>query len=277
MMDKLVSVIMPAYNCADIIGASIESVIAQTYVNWELIVVDDLSSDDTVRVVSEYALKDPRIVCIGLEKNSGAAMARNKAIEVAKGDFIAFLDSDDLWLPNKLEKQIAFMEANNCSLSCTDYIRIDDEGRELGILLKAPKKTSRRKSLWLANPMGNSTVIYNCSKIGKFYIPNIRKRNDFALWIKILEKEKYCLGLNEVLCCYRVSANSLSKNKTSLLKYQLELYHNIAGCNMVYSYILLAFCIFMRVFKLNIKKYNKPILNGEFDESIREKDLAHSR
>ncbi|MGB4386964.1 MAG: glycosyltransferase family 2 protein, partial [Caldicoprobacterales bacterium] len=125
-MEGLVSIITPAYNCEKYIGETIESVLKQSYENWELIIVDDCSTDNTKSVVEEYIKRDKRIKYYSLDVNSGAAVARTKAMELASGEYIAFLDSDDLWMPNKLEKQISFMKANNYNFTCTSYEQVDE-------------------------------------------------------------------------------------------------------------------------------------------------------
>ena len=224
MEDKLVSIIMPTYNCAKFIGKTIESVIAQTYENWELIIIDDCSKDNTEEVVSEY--KDNRIKYHRLENNSGAAVARTEAMKKASGRYMAFLDSDDLWKKDKLEKQLEFMNKNNYNFTCTEYEQIDEEGNKLNKVIKVKKRADYNRIL-LDCPVGNSTVMYNVEKLGKFEVPNIRKRNDDALWLQILKKEKYIYGMPDILMEYRIRSNSISSNKLSLVKYHWQLYREI--------------------------------------------------
>lgn len=224
MEDKLVSIIMPTYNCAKFIGKTIESVIAQTYENWELIIVDDCSKDNTEEVVSKY--KDNRIKYHRLENNSGAAVARTEAMKKASGRYMAFLDSDDLWKKDKLEKQLEFMNKNNYNFTCTEYEQIDEEGNKLNKVIKVKKRADYNRIL-LDCPVGNSTVMYNVEKLGKFEVPNIRKRNDDALWLQILKKEKYIYGMPDILMEYRIRSNSISSNKLSLVKYHWQLYREI--------------------------------------------------
>ncbi|HPP11038.1 MAG TPA: glycosyltransferase family 2 protein [Defluviitoga tunisiensis] len=225
-MKNLVSIIMPTYNCANYIEESIISVIKQTYTNWELIIIDDCSTDNTKEVVNDYLIRDSRIKYIRLDVNSGAAIARNKGMEQAKGKYIAFLDSDDLWMKDKLEKQIKFMESNGYAFTCTTYAQIDEDGKQNGVLIRAKKKVDYNGVL-LSCPIGNSSVIYDVDMLGKFEVPNIRKRNDDALWLQILKKEKYAYGLDEVLMEYRVRSNSISSNKFDLIKYHWYLYREI--------------------------------------------------
>ncbi len=224
MEDKLVSIIMPTYNCAKFIGKTIESVIAQTYENWELIIVDDCSKDNTEEVVSKY--KDNRIKYHRLENNSGAAVARTEAMKKARGSYMSFLDSDDLWKKDKLEKQLEFMNKNNYNFTCTEYEQIDEEGNKLNKVIKVKKRADYNRIL-LDCPVGNSTVMYNVEKLGKFEVPNIRKRNDDALWLQILKKEKYIYGMPDILMEYRIRSNSISSNKLSLVKYHWQLYREI--------------------------------------------------
>lgn len=225
-MQGLVSIITPTYNCGKFIGETIESVLRQTYQNWELIIVDDCSQDNTKAVVERYLNQDRRIKYFLLETNCGAAVARNKAMEMASGKYMAFLDSDDLWLPQKLEQQIAFMEANHYNFVCTAYEQIDEAGRPLDKIISVKDKTDYNGIL-LSCPVGNSTVMYNVEKLGKFVVPDIRKRNDDALWLQILKKEKYIYGMFDVLMQYRVRSNSISSNKLSLIKYHWKLYRDI--------------------------------------------------
>lgn len=224
MEDKLVSIIMPTYNCAKFIGKTIESVIAQTYENWELIIVDDCSKDNTEEVVSKY--KDNRIKYHRLKNNSGAAVARTEAMKKARGSYMAFLDSDDLWKKDKLEKQLEFMNKNNYNFTCTEYEQIDEEGNKLNKVIKVKKRADYNRIL-LDCPVGNSTVMYNVEKLGKFEVPNIHKRNDDALWLQILKKEKYIYGMPDILMEYRIRSNSISCNKLSLVKYHWQLYRKI--------------------------------------------------
>ena len=239
MIENLVSIITPAYNCANYIGTTIESVLSQTYSYWEMIIVDDCSSDNTEEVVLHYASKDSRIKYKKLEVNSGAAVARNVAMSMATGQYIAFLDSDDVWLPDKLLTQIQFMQENNYKFTCTDYEQIDETGRHLGKIIHCIEKADYNRVL-LDCPIGNSTVMYDVTQMGKFEVPNIRKRNDDALWLKMLKSEKFIYGMNQVLVQYRVRHDSISANKFQLIKYHWVLYRKIEHLNIMRSifYIL---------------------------------------
>lgn len=232
MKKGCVSIIMPTYNCGKFIAQTIKTVIDQTYSNWELLIVDDCSKDDTEQVVSSF--EDSRIKYYKLEKNSGAAVARNTAMKYANGEYMAFLDSDDLWKKDKLEKQLKFMKDNNYDFTCTAYEHVDEQGNKTGKIIKTKKKADYNRIL-LDCPVGNSTVMYNVAALGKFEVPNIRKRNDDALWLQMLKKEKYIYGMNEVLMEYRIRANSISSNKFGLVKYHWQLYREIEHLSVLRS------------------------------------------
>ena len=248
-MDKLVSIITPTYNCGKFIARTIDSVLAQTYQNWEMIIVDDCSKDDPKDVVEKYIENDSRIKYECLETNSGAAVARTRAMELATGQYMAFLDSDDIWKPEKLERQIKFMEDNNINFSCTEYEQIDEQDNKLGRVIKVVKKTDYNRLL-LDCPVGNSTVMYNVEKMGKFEVPNIRKRNDDALWLQMLKKEKYIIGMPEVLMEYRIRQNSISSNKFNLIKFHWKLYREIEQLSVFRSAFHICWWVFLKVFKI---------------------------
>lgn len=233
-MDKLVSIIMPTYNCGEFIEETIKSVLEQSYINWELLISDDCSTDNTKEIVEKYSNNDSRVKYNRLEKNVGAAMARNDAMARANGSYMAFLDSDDLWESNKLAAQLEFMEKNNYNFTCTAYRQIDENGSSLNKIINTKLKTTYNGVL-LSCPVGNSTVMYNVDKLGKFVVPNIRKRNDDALWLQILKKEKYIYGMKDILMSYRLRSNSISRNKFDLVKYHWYLYRDIEHLSIVRS------------------------------------------
>ncbi len=234
MSEKLVSIITPTYNCAEFIARTIDSVLNQTYGNWEMIIVDDQSGDNTKEIVEQYIAKDSRIKYHLLEVNSGAAVARTTAMALASGSYMAFLDSDDIWTADKLERQISFMEDNEYAFSCTAYEQIDEDDNSLGKIIKTVKKTDYNRLL-LDCPVGNSSVMYNVEKMGKFEVPNIRKRNDDALWLQMLKKEKYIWGMPDVLMKYRIRKNSISSNKLKVIKYHWILYRDIEHLSVLRS------------------------------------------
>lgn len=209
-MDKkdLVSVIMPTYKCEQFIRESIKSVQAQTYQNWELIVVDDCSGDNTVDIVTELMNQDSRIILCQNNKNSGAAVSRNVALRYAKGRWIAFLDSDDLWESTKLERQIKFMEENNYAFSYHEYVEIDEQDHELGVYVSGKKRVNKFNMFACCWP-GCLSVMYDASEVGLIQINDIKKNNDTALWLKVVRKEK-CYLLKECLGKYRRRANSIT-------------------------------------------------------------------
>ena len=249
MTEKLVSIITPTYNCAGFIARTIDSVLAQTYQNWEMIIVDDRSNDNTKEIVEEYMKNDARIQYHLLEVNSGAAVARTTAMQLAKGSYMAFLDSDDIWMPDKLERQIAFMTENGYAFSCTAYEQIDEEDNPLNRVIKTIKKTGYNRLL-LDCPVGNSTVMYDVEKMGKFEVPNIRKRNDDALWLQMLKKEKYIWGMPDVLMRYRIRKNSISHNKLKLIKYHWILYREVEHLSVIRSAFHIALWCVIKVLRI---------------------------
>lgn len=232
----LVSVIMPTYNCGKYIVEAIESVIKQTVSDWELWIVDDCSTDDTREIIHPYVEKYLNIHYVCLKQNSGPAVARTEGIRRATGKYVAFLDSDDVWYPEKLEKQIAFMERTGATFSATAYMQMDECGNRIGKICIPPRRMDYKKCIRLSNPIGNLTVIYNQQVLGKFEVPVIRKRNDFALWLQILKKTDYCYGMKEVLGSYRIGrTDSVSSNKLAQAKYHWQLYHEVEGHNLIRS------------------------------------------
>ncbi len=221
------------------------SVQAQTHTNWEQIFIDDCSSDGSEALIKKFQEKDPRIKYHRLVKNSGAGIARNKGIEVAQGDYIAFLDSDDQWYPEKLEKQLCFMQENLYHFTFTDYSLIDESGHELSKIVKSKSKVTYKSALY-KNPIGCLTVIYNVHFFGKQYMPSIRKRQDYALWLKLLKKtEGY--GLSECLAKYRTGNVSISSNKFDVLKYEWKIYREVEGLSFHKSIFYLISAITLKM------------------------------
>lgn len=245
----LVSIIMPAYNSAGFIRETIESVQAQTYLVWELLVVDDCSTDGTSDVVDGLSRADPRVRCLRLERNSGAAVARNRAMAAARGQYMAFLDSDDLWHPDKLSRQIDFMRTRGVSFCCTSYEQVDEQGAPTGKVIRSREKVDYGRLL-LDCPVGNSTVMYDVSRLGKFEVPDIRKRNDDALWLRMLREEKYIWGIPDVLMRYRVRGDSISANKLSLVRYHWTLYRDIEHLSVVRSAYHLVVWILIKILRI---------------------------
>ncbi|PTX45057.1 hypothetical protein C8P64_1047 [Christiangramia gaetbulicola] len=227
----MVSVIMPAYNAEAFIADSIQSVIAQTYPNWELLVIDDASSDKTKEIVKGFSEKDKRIKLLGNDSNLGTHHSRNKGIKAAQGDLIAFLDADDQWKPWKLYRQVKILQEERIAACFSSYELISENGDPLHKKIEALPRLSYEKLL-KANYVGNLTGIYDAQKIGKIYCPEISKRQDWALWLKVIEKGGPMTGIEESLAIYRVRKNSISRNKLEMLKYNFRIYHEVLG----YSY-----------------------------------------
>lgn len=225
-MKDLVSIITPSYNSSNFIEETINSVLNQTYENWEMIIVDDCSTDNSVEIINEYLEKDNRIKLLVNEKNKGAAETRNEALKIAKGRFIAFLDSDDLWNCNKLEKQIQFMIENKYPISFTAYNLIDEKGRSIGHNIRTVKEINYRG--YLKNTIiGMSTSIIDMSLVKLFQFKNIRTRQDTYLWITLLKRGHKAYGLSTILATYRVRRDSISANKLKAAKRVWFLYYNL--------------------------------------------------
>lgn len=248
MKKNLVSIITPLYNSREFISETIDSVLKQSYDNWEMIIVDDCSTDDGVEIVKEYKKHDQRIKLIKLDKNSGAAVARNTAIKNAKGRYIAFLDSDDLWHSEKLERQIQYIQENNYAFTYTNYQKMNESGDLLEEIIESPSKLNYKKALY-TNYVGCLTAIYDTEKLGKVYMPEIRKRQDYGLWLKILKKVDGH-GLSENLAYYRVRDNSVSSNKLDLLKYNWKLYRDIENLSILRSSYYILYTIILKLLKL---------------------------
>ena len=207
-----ISVITPVHNSSVYIGDTINSVINQTYQNWEMILVDDFSSDNSVEIIQAYQEKSNKIKLIESDTNVGAAEARNIALREAKGDYIAFLDSDDMWLPNKLEKQIQFMKSNKYAFSFTAYQRVNQNNTKTINRIGVPKSIGYNG--FLRNTIiGTLTVMIDKRQTGYFEMPNIRSSHDMALWCDILKRGFKAYGINEVLAYYRIVDDSNTAKK----------------------------------------------------------------
>ena len=238
MNNDLVSIITPTYNCAKFIEETIRSVQAQTYLNWEMIISDDCSTDNTREIIAPYLESDKRIKYICNDKNSGAAITRNNALREAKGRWIAFLDSDDLWSPEKLERQIAFMETNNYSFSYHEYAEIDEMSQPLDIVVSGPKRISTIGMYAYCWP-GCLTVMYDAVIVGLVQIADIKKNNDYAMWLKAIRKSN-CYLLPENLAKYRRGrAGSISTHSYSaLIKWHYKLFRQAERKSAITSCLL---------------------------------------
>lgn len=232
--NPLVSVITPAYNAERFIGETIESVLKQTYKNWEMIIVDDKSTDNTVNIVKSYAERDSRIKLIELEENSGSAIARNTAMDHANGRYLAFLDSDDQWIENKLERQVEFMKENDIAFSFTKYVRMTEDGKVTNAISKVPEKVDYNQ-LMKHCVIGCLTVMLDREKIGNERMINIRTRQDYVFWLTLTKKGFIAYGLPEVLAKYRVVKNSISSNKLKAAKQNWNVYYNIEKQGLIKS------------------------------------------
>ena len=235
MKEELVSIIVPVYNSEKFIDDTIKTVKEQTYKNWEMLLINDCSTDNSAKIITKYKNDDKRIKLINLEKNSGAAVARNIGIEEANGKYIAFLDADDLWKKEKLEKQIKFMKENNYVFTFTGYEFANEEGIGNGKIVNVPEKINYKQAL-KNTTISTITVIFDVEQLGKKIIkmPDIRKGQDTATWWKILKKNVIAYGLNENLSIYRRSNNTLSSNKIKALQRTWNLYRNVEKLNIFY-------------------------------------------
>lgn len=248
-MEPLVSIITPLYNSEKYIAETIESVLAQTYSNWEMIIVDDCSKDNGARIVEEYQKKDKRIKLYWNEINKGVSYTRNRAIDLSQGKYIAFLDSDDLWKKEKLEKQINFMEQNNIVLSYTAYEKMNEDGSKRGEI-RVPEKLDYKELL--------KNCLINCitGVYKKEFFKNIKfkesKVEDYIFWLEMFKKIKFASGLSESLAIYRVNNNSRSSNKIDIVKFHWKIYRDIEKLN-----IFKAYYYYLIYIKRGIQRYFK--------------------
>jgi teichuronic acid biosynthesis glycosyltransferase TuaG len=237
----IVSILIPTYNCENFIGKTLQSVKNQSYIYWEIILVDDASTDNTVSIIKEFAQGDNRIKLTELVKNSGNGFARNIALQNATGRYIAFLDADDLWFPLKLEKQLRFLKENKLPFTFSFYEWIDEDGNVLNKRIEAPQKLSYQQ-LFFCNYVGNLTAIYDVDFFGKITIEATQKRQDWRLWLTILKKIKYAEPVTESLAFYRIRKDSISSSKFSLIKHNFNVYRQFHRFNFVVS------CLYMTRF-----------------------------
>lgn len=210
-MGELISIVMPLYNCEKFLKQSIDSIINQTYQNWELILVDDCSTDNSGKIGQAYVERDSRIKYHRLEKNSGAAVARNTGIKMATGNILSFLDSDDTWVPEKLAKEYAFMKEKDAAIVFAGYDLMNENGVPLNKIVHVPEKIDYKEHLY-RHIIWTSTIMIDLTKIGKFEMPNLRAGQDVATWLMLLKKCDYAYGIDEVLASYRQVPNSISNN-----------------------------------------------------------------
>lgn len=249
----LVSIITPSYNCSRFIGKTIDSIIAQTYTNWELIITDDNSSDESCEIIKRYVAADPRIKLLTLSTNSGAGVARNNSIAHATGRYIAFCDSDDRWMPHKLETQLKFMTEKDCALCYSSYEVYDEDDNHKGKVVC--RKEIRFINILMDNGIGCLTAIYDAQKLGKVFMPTLRKRQDWGLWINIVKMCGVAYGIQESLALYRYRAGSISSNKMNLVKYNLNVYRSVLGYSKLKSWTIFIL-LFMPTYILKKIKFH---------------------
>ena len=249
----LVSIITPSYNVSKYIGAAIDSVLAQTYSNWELLITDDASTDDTVDIVNGYVEQDSRIHLYQLENNCGAGIARNNSVAYAQGRYIAFLDADDWWYPNKLEIQLQFMLSNGHEFTFTAFEYADAELNVIGVSHK-PKSISALVMRFGSN-IGTPGVIYDTQRIGKMYMPPMRNSEDWSLWIQIAEKTGAAYSINRPLWRYRTVRRYLSRDKLRVVNSLLKVYTDILHWSRIKSVLVFAL-IFLPLYMSKVI-YNK--------------------
>lgn len=245
-MKELVSIITPTFNAEKYIRDTLHSVLNQSYKNWEMILIDDASTDKTLQIINDFAEKDTRFKVSQLTKNSGNGYARNVALEKATGKYIAFLDADDLWFPKKLEKQIQFLKSNNLHFTFSFYACIDEDGNNLNRNVEAPFNLTYNQ-LFFCNYVGNLTAIYDAEYFGKIVIEATQKRQDWRLWLTILKQIKETKPVTETLAFYRIRKNSVSSSKFKLIKHNFGVYREFHGFNFALSVLLMARFLFTQL------------------------------
>ncbi len=246
MEHPLVSIITPCYNCERFLAATIESVLAQTYPHWEMIIQDDGSSDECLAIALRYAAMDSRIRVATNPSNYGGAVTRNRAIEQSRGEYLAFLDADDLWLPTKLEKQVRFMQENDCDFSFTEFEHIDDQGHSLLRVAKVVDKLPYWKML-LFDWAGCLTVMYKQNLQNKIYANDTRQCNDYALFLRIVRTSK-AIGMHECLALYRFRKEGISRNQRTKYASLKRVIHDFQGHSMPIVWMCLASRVFVKLF-----------------------------
>lgn len=252
MKEDLVSIITPAYNAEQYLSITIESILSQTYQNWELLISNDCSTDNTKKIAESYADKDNRIKVINAQRNGGVSAARNIAMEHATGKYIAFVDSDDLWHPEKLEKQISFMKKNNYAFTYTSYQMIDKTGQKLNRYIYSADKMQHTDVI-KNTLIGCLTVIVDREIVGDFTMPLIPHTEDTMAWYEILRRGFTAYGMPEVLSYYRVSTTSMTSNKAKMVKLQWNTYRNYCKYGLIKTTYYLCCYAFNAVKKIKSK------------------------
>lgn len=256
MSKPLVSIITPAYKTAGFIGKTIESVQAQTFTDWELLITDDCSPDNLKEAVAKYVDSDPRVRYFRLSTNSGPAVARNNSIQAAQGNYLAFLDSDDLWHPTKLQRQLSFMNTEGCAFSFTGYQRITEEGVLYRRVNSVPKSVSYQDILTNTS-IATLTVMIDRSKVPPVVLRPGWGYDDYVLWLEILKTGTVAKGLNENLANYRVMSSSVSSNKVRALKWVWLIYQKKEKLGFFRS----CYCICLFAFNASARRLRARLLD----------------
>ncbi|WP_298149933.1 glycosyltransferase family 2 protein [Flavobacterium sp.] len=246
MEKALVSIITPSYNSGKFIAQTIYSVQAQTHRHWELLITDDCSTDTTVTIIEAFAAADPRIRLFRLNENAGPGVARNHSIQKARGNYIAFLDADDLWRPEKLERQLKFMHQNGAHFTFSFYDCMDEDGKPLDKRVAAPEFLSYRQ-LFFCNYVGNLTGIYDAGYFGKIPISAIKKRQDWIVWLTVLKKIRFAQPVPESLAVYRIRKQSVSSSKLDLLRYNFKVYRDFHRLNGISAFCCMGIFLFTQL------------------------------
>lgn len=245
-MSELVSIITPTYNAEKYIRETLLSVVNQSYQNWEMILADDASTDGTIAIIKEFAQKDNRIKLFKLQENRGNGFARNAALEKASGKYIAYLDADDLWFSDKLQKQIQFLKTHKLPFTFSFYDSIDEEGNNLNRRVESPNPLTY-KQLFFCNYVGNLTAIYDSDYFGKIVLKNSQKRQDWRIWLTILKQIQIARPVPEPLAFYRIRKDSVSSSKFKLIKHNFGVYREFHGYNFVFSVLLMMRFLFTQL------------------------------
>jgi len=235
---KLVSIVMASYNSDEFIGEAIESILNQSYSDWELLIIDDCSTDKSIEVIEGYCSKDDRIKLFQNSSNNGPAVTRNVGIEAAEGQYLTFLDSDDLWVSDFLEKSLKFMHDKECHFVFSSYYRWYYGSDKVDDIFEVPEKATYQ-SLLKTCPISCLTSVINIKELGKYYMPEIDKRQDYGLWLRILKDYPYALGIKEPLATYRIRPNSVSRNKFKAMYYVWLVYRDLEGMGVIKSFYYL--------------------------------------
>jgi len=230
----LISIITPVFNSEIYLSESVNSVLSQTFTDFELILINDASSDRSGELLKQFAESDSRIIIIENEQNSGPAVSRNKGIEKARGEFLAFLDADDLWYPEFLGQMLAFMREKKCVLACASHERVDENLNRKYQPFIVPEKASYEDLLKTCSiPM--LTGMLHVKKTGKYYFPDLKVNNDYGFWLKILRDVDFVYGNKKILAKYRMRSGSVSRNKFRSMRYIWKLYREQEGAGLIKS------------------------------------------